>query len=196
MTPEEFQQLAPEAQATVRAGLLLQRLLADKDTASKVLPLVEQQAKKINPSYQTVEESAAPIVERVRQEFLDEFKRRDKKAEEDRARANLDSQVEAAKKAGFTDEGVSRVLQLMTDRGISDFDDARALYERQAAPALPRSAGASMDWNFYHSLNGDGVKDFFSGKSSGGPSLTENPDAWARSAALGYLEGRMPLPEV
>src|ERR1700690_3606553 len=116
ITPEQLAALSPQAQATLRAGVLMQQMLSDTEAARAIQPIVERAAKKANPSYMTAEDVAAPIVARVRKEFEDKFAERDKKAEDDRAVANLQAQINAAKSSdGLTDEGIANILTQMKD---------------------------------------------------------------------------------
>ncbi len=195
MTPQEFAALPPEAQATLRAGLLMQQLLADSDAARQLLPMVDKAAKKINPGYITTEEQAAPIVERVTKELEAKFTARDKKAEEDAAVSRITSQIADAKsKDGFTDEGISNVLKMMQDKGIGDFESAKKAY-RYDNPAPAESAPMSstqMNWNAFETMAAGDQKPFFF--PDGIPSITENPEAWERETSLKYLNNQVSLP--
>ena len=195
MTPEEFAALPAEAQATLRAGLLMQRLLSDADAAKSIAPIVEKAAKKVNPAYQTAEDVAAPIVARVRQEFADEFAKRDKKSEEDRATQNLQAQIEAAKREhGLTDEGIGNILKQMTDKGVGDFEIATKAYlhDRPQQSATPPGGTNSLHWNAYETMQAGDQKPFFF--PDGMPSISDKPEVWERETALKYLNGEVELP--
>lgn len=195
MTNEEFAALSPQAQATLRAGVLMQNLLADADSARQILPMVDKAAKKVNPAHQTLEEQAAPIVERVMKEVETKISARDKKFEEDSAVARLNAQIKAAKETdGFTDEGIQNVLKLMQDKGVGDFEIALKAYrsDHPAQPATPPASHDQMRWNAFETMQSGDQKPFFF--PDGIPSITENPEAWEREQALNYLNGRVALP--
>ncbi len=195
MTPEEFGRLAPEAQATIRAGLLMQQLLADADSARTILPLVDKVAKKSNPAHITVEEQAQPFIDRALAAVDAKLAERDKKAQEEQAVASLQAQIDAAKaNDGFTDEGVKNVLKLMQDKGIGDFDSAKKAYryDNPDPSATPRGASDQMNWNTYESMGAGDQKPFFF--PDGVPSITDSPEAWEREMALKYLRGDVALP--
>lgn len=196
MTNEEFARLDPRIQQTIRSGLLMEQMLADADTARAVLPLADKMAKKANPSHMTVEEQAEPIVARVRAEFQEELSKRDKKAAEDVARSELQSQIAAAKQNdGFTDEGIGNVLKLMTDKGVADFEIAKNEYQRRnPTPSTSPGTTDRMDWNFFHEINAADAKGFFDGTDAKSPAMVDNPEAWERANALAYLNGRVDLP--
>jgi len=195
MTPQEFAALPPEAQATLRAGLLMQNLLADNEAARQILPMVDKAAKKLNPSYITTEEQAAPIVDRVVKQIDEKLSARDKKAEEEAAVSRLNKQIEDAKSSdGFTDEGIQNVLKLMQEKGIGDFESAKKVYRfdnpapSQAAP----TSSTQMNWNAYETMQSGDNKNFFF--PEGVPSITDSPEKWEREMALKYLDGQVSLP--
>lgn len=72
--------------------------------------------------------------------------------EAESARRDLEGRWLAGKKllrdAGYTDEGIAAVEQLMEQRGIADHEAARALHERLNPPAEPAVTGGSR-WNFF-----------------------------------------------
>ena len=196
MTNEEFNRLSPEAQATIRSGLLLQQMLANADSARVVLPLVDAAVKKANPSHMTVEEQAAPIVAKMREEFQAELSKRDKAAAEASAIAGLTAQIAAAKaNDGFTDEGIANVLKQMEEKRIGDFDAAKKayLYDHPAPSATPAMSTQQMYWNTYEGMNSGSEKAMFF-PEGGIPSITQNPDVWERETALRYLNGDIALP--
>jgi len=193
MTNEEFNRLPPEAQATLRAGLLMQQLLADSDAAKALMPLVDKAAKKANPSYLTVEDQAAPIVAKVREEFQAELSKRDRATAEERAKTEMQAAIDRAKAEGFTDEGLGNILKVM-ERGVANFDDAKKIYlsDNPPQPATPPGGTDSMDWNVYETMGSGDQKGFFF--PEGMPSITENPEKWERGMALKYLNNQVGLP--
>ena len=194
MTAEEFAALSPQAQATLRAGLLMQQILADAEGAKAISPIVERAAKKLNPALQTTEELAAPYVEKALQQVRDEFAKRDKKSEEERAVTTLQSQIASAKEQdGLTDEGVANILKQMQDKGVGDFETAKKAYlhDRPAQPSTPGSSD-QMHWNAFETMSSGDQKPFFF--PEGIPSITDRPDVWEREMALKYLNGQVELP--
>lgn len=196
---EALSSLSPDAQArvvaTLRAGDLMQKMLSDSDAARQILPLADKAAKKFNPAHVTVEEQAQPIVDRVMKEIETKISARDKKSEEEQAVAHLNSQISDAKKNnGFTDEGIQKVLKLMQDKGIGDFELALKAYryDNPAQPETPLASTTQMRWNTFETMNAGDQKGFFF--PEGIPSITENPEAWEREMALKYLNGDVSLP--
>lgn len=195
MTNEEFAALPHEAQQTIRAGLAMQAILADADAARVVLPQIERVTKKQNPAYVTIEEQAAPIVERVIKQVDEKLSARDKKAEEDAAVTRLNAQIQSAKdKDGFTDEGIQKVLKMMQEKGIGDFDSALKVYRYDNPPAqtLQPTSSSRSNWNAFHEMQAGDNKPFFFPENS--PSITENPQGWEKDTALKYLNGETGLP--
>lgn len=197
MTPQEFNALPLEIQQTLKAGLLMQQLLSDADAAKVVGPAAEAALKKINPAISTIEERAAPIVAKLRQEFDAKLADRDKKTDEERATAELSAKIASAKaEDGFTDEGIANILKTMQDRGVADFDIAKKAYlhDNPPMPATPSTASSQMDWNVYENFSSGDAKSFFDGTGANSPSITDNPEKWERATALAYLNGHIALP--
>lgn len=198
MTQDEFNALPPEAQATIRSGLLLQQMLADKEGGSAARFLAEKVAKKANPAFQTTEDLTAPVVNRVLAEVEKKLGERDQKTAQERAEAKLQEQIGSAiSQHGYTDEGIKRILTRMQEKGVGDFETAM-LADLQAhpnTPAVPPGSAEHMDWNFYPGLQQGDNADFFNGKLVGAPGIEEDPGAWARATALRYLDGSIKLPQ-
>lgn len=195
MTQEEYAKLPPEAQATIRAGVLMQQLLSDPDAAKQLMPLVDKAAKRANPAHVTVEEQAAPIVERVLKQVDEKLAARTKDELDNAAKTKLEAQIAAAKAdRGFTDEGIKNILTMMQQQNIGDFDAAvkAYLFDHPPTPAAPPGNGDRMDWGFYHQIQKGDAKPFFF--PDGEASITENPEAWERETALKYLKREIDLP--
>lgn len=102
---------------------------------------------------------------RIRTEFseaLTSIREDLSKDREERAKEKQEREADAAKRAletrwmsgrtslreaGYTQEGIDAVEQLMEQRGIADHEAARALHERLNPPAEPAVTGGSR-WNF------------------------------------------------
>lgn len=197
LTEAQFSALPPEAQATLRAGVLMQAILQDAEAAKTLTPLADKAAKKLNPSHQTAEEVAAPFVAAVRSEFTAELTKRDKQAAEERATTELQSRIATWKSDhSLTDEGVTNILKTMQDKGVADFDIAAKAYmaDHPTPEAAPQLATESMNWNAYESMRSGDQKDFFFPEGNGIPTITENPEVWEKEQALRYLNNRVSLP--
>jgi hypothetical protein len=192
---DELANLSPQAQATLRAGLLMQQILRDADAAKALQPIVEKAAKAANPAYQTVEDVAAPIVERVRKEFTEELAKRDKKTADERAVADLQTQISIAKDTdGLTDEGIANILKQMQDKGVGDFEIAKKAYlhDRPSPSSTPGTSSDQMHWNAYETMAAGDQKPFFF--PEGMPSISDRPEVWERETAIKYLNGQVELP--
>lgn len=196
ITAEQFASLPAEVQATLRAGVLMQQLLGNKDTSAQAFALAESAQKKINPGYRTSEEIAQPFVERAMAEVTKKFAERDAAAATREAETRLQAQIAAAvSQHGYTEEGIKRVLTTMQEKGVGDFETAlKADLMDHPAPSVPPGSSEAMDWNFYSEIEQPNVKAFFDGSATHSPGLTQDEDAWARAAALRYLDGSVKLP--
>ena len=76
--------------------------------------------------------------------------REERKADEDRRRLENQwlSGRQKLRDAGYNDEGLTKVEELMEKRGIADHEAAMALFERENPPPEPVSTGGSR-WNFF-----------------------------------------------
>ncbi len=78
----------------------------------------------------------------------------DEKAESERARnlaalsGRVDSGLADLKRAGWLDEGISKVKAIMEEKGLLDVEDAVAIFERRNPPPAPIAPGGSGAWNF------------------------------------------------
>ena len=78
-----------------------------------------------------------------------------KEREDEKRQATLDAIVarqndglQRLRRAGYTDEGVTKIQKLMEDKGLLDVDDAVAIWERSNPPPLPSTPSAGGAWNF------------------------------------------------
>jgi hypothetical protein len=91
----------------------------------------------------------------IREDLAKDREERAKEKQEreaDVAKRALETKWHAGKKllrdAGYTEEGIDAVEQLMEQRGIADHEAARALHEKLNPPAEPAVTGGSR-WNFF-----------------------------------------------
>ena len=127
-----------EGELTVaRSAKALLDKLGTGNTRSKLLHLV----KEVNPDAPIPElDSQRPVLDEVaklKAEMEAERKARaEEKAEAEKSarEAKVGKAIEKGRAAlraqGYTDEGIEKVEQLMADKGILDYDDALAVYER------------------------------------------------------------------
>ena len=52
------------------------------------------------------------------------------------------------RKDGYTDEGLTAIEKIMTDKGLLDVMDAVAIFERHNPPPAPITPGLGSGWNF------------------------------------------------
>lgn len=191
----DYSQLPPEAQATMRAGLLMQQMARDPESARALQPIADRAAKKVNPTHQTAEEIAAPFVQQVLAAVDQKLAERDSKDAVKQTSARLEQQIAAAmENEGFTQEGIKNILETMQSKGIADFETAKKAYrfDNPAPTETPRSVSDSMYWNVDKNMQVGDAKSFFF--PEGVPTITENPEAWEKETALKYLNGGVALP--
>lgn len=94
--------------------------------------------------------------------FEKEAKEKEAKAEQDRTlaalNASIDSGIAKLRAAGWTDEGVNGVRELMEKKGILDVEDAAILFEKANPPPPPSTPSGSGSWGFFE-MPGDGQDD-------------------------------------
>ena len=197
--PDTFEQalarLSPEDQsrvmATLQAGAAMQALVADPDAAKAILPIADKVAKKKDPAHQTLEDRAAPLVDRVMADVDKRFADLRKENEENREKGKIDAAVAQAISEGFTEDGLKGVLEIMK-RGVANFDDAKKVYLAEHPAPSPSLPSDRMDWNVYNEIAAGDEKGFFF--PEGAPSITEDPEKWERAMSLRYLRGDVALP--
>lgn len=196
MTDFDYSTLPPAAQATLRAGLLMQQILKDPASARQLQGIADKAAKAVNPTHQTAEEVAAPFVERVLQAVDQKFAALENKTAAAATTARLEQQInDAMTKEGFTEEGIKNILETMKTKGIADFDTAKKAYRFDNPapdPSASRTVSDSMYWNVDKNMQVGDAKSFFF--PDGVPTITENPDAWEKETALKFLNNEIGLP--
>lgn len=147
----------------------------------------EKIAKTLRPEIETTEDIAAsyaaPHIEELNatRAKLDEFLAAQTKREQDAADAAADRRLNEAferqRAAGYTEEGIGKIKQLMIDRGIADPEAAAALFDRQnPKPSDIPGAWEPDHWN----IRTDAVENDVEG-------LFRDPDKWADKATYSIL---------
>jgi hypothetical protein len=153
---QALQKAAEEAKTAVPSKALLDKIGGNPKTRAQFLKLW----KEVQPDVVIPEIDAATphleALEGIRKEFH-EFKKslEDEKEETSKKRTleEIDNQIKRGRKKlkdqGWLDEGIASVEKLMQDRGISDYDAAAALWEKEnpkEEPIIPSNFGESQ-WN-------------------------------------------------
>jgi|SRR5215469_2133397 len=139
-----------------QAKALLDRFGGDPKTRSQLMALVKQ----VNPN------AVIPEID-AKNEVLAEIKKRDeqlaalrKEVEDDKAaraeverKAKVDGSISDGRKflrdAGYTEDGIKGIEDLMDKRGVADYEAAAALFEKSnPAPEAVAPADFSRSWDF------------------------------------------------
>lgn len=136
-----------------RTAYALVEKLGQGKTRGRLLGLIkEAQPNAVIPEV----DAAAEVMEEIRKRD-ERLAKLEKDAEDDRAArakerdtATLDGNIAKGRKmlidAGYTDEGIAGVEKIMTERGITDYEAAAALFDREQPKAEP-IAGTSYSGN-------------------------------------------------
>src|SRR5262249_40431359 len=154
------------------AKQLLDQLLASPKTGRTV----HKQIKEIHPSYMVPvdpEETTKAAAEAAKNVLDEHIKKQANDKLETDFRAKIDPyRLSESNPNGLTDEGIEKVINLMRDRNIPDFDAGVLLFEKlNPAKPEPPSGYVPTGWNF--GAKGDDDKKL----------LFEDPDAWADKEA-------------
>lgn len=151
--------------------------LLDQLTASpKTRRQFQSAVKQLYPATVTDEDrvNEAPEVQRLNKlektvtDFLETQKRRDDDNETTAAFGRL-------RDGGYTEEGITKIKQLMVDRKIADPEAGAALFDKiNPATQLPPSGFMPTNWNFGAMADSEADTKL----------LFENEDAWAEREAM------------
>lgn len=130
--------------------------IAAKPESRKLLEqahkLVDEKA--LTPTLDAEAQHLGPL-NKIHTELSEQIAALKKEREDDKTQRTLDGlakqQTEGLarlRRAGYTDEGVAAVEKLMTDKGLTDVDDAVAIFERNHPPATPVTPGGIGSWGF------------------------------------------------
>ncbi len=135
----------------------------------KARKLVEQARKIVDPNAVTPAldaeaEQNAPLTELsktvsdLRKQIEDDKAEREKNAKLSSISNTINEEKAALRRAGWTDDGLKKVDEIMEKKGILSPLDAATIYERDNPPALPATPSGSGNWNFIGSV-GEGEAD-------------------------------------
>lgn len=141
-------------------GQVASRMMQDP----KAKRLLEQAHKTIDPNAQTptldqdsllnqASNAALEQVQALKEELATEKAEREKAEKLASLNNSIEGGIAELKKAGWQEDGIKMVRDLMEERGITDPAIAAAYIEKQHPPqqmAQPRSTGA---WNFLEGVN-------------------------------------------
>lgn len=161
---------------TLQKGFaLLQRLSTDPKTKREF----ERTLKTLHPDIETSDDVAQGIakpyidkIEGMEKTIADRLAAMDEREAKQREAAEVRETEEAfnrLKQAGYTDDGLGAIKQLMVDRRIADPEAAAALFDKQNPRTDQRPAAWEPDsWNYQENA----VEHDMSG-------LLKDPDKWA-----------------
>lgn len=158
-----------------RGFALLQKL----STSPKTQRDFERVLKMDNPELQTTEDLASTVAKpyldkvediskRLEERFaaMDEREAKSKDAQEQRETEEAFSRL---RQAGYQDDGLDRIKQLMVERRIADPEAAAALFDRQNPKVDTRPSAWEPDsWNYHENAVDNDME-----------GLLKNPDKWA-----------------
>ncbi len=168
---------------------LLQRYRAVLDGLNgdpKAKKHLESALKVVNPSIRTeadmAEEYAAPYRDQIQaldskfDTFLTAQAEERRVAEERRADEVFNAQLNRIKGAGYTPEGIERIVNLAKERGIGDLEAAALLFDKQnPPPPVINDAFSPPSWNYEQNAVEDSK------------ALFEDEDRWADQTAANVL---------
>jgi hypothetical protein len=135
---------------------LLNTLLENPKTRNMTQRLV----KEVNPKAYIPElDAAAPVLAELKRSndridaLTAQLQKRDTMDDIEKNRSTLRSR-------GYNDEGIKKIEELMTGRGIADYDAAEALFDKQNPAPAPRQPGYSG--SLFMDTGGDDFKKFAS----------------------------------
>lgn len=123
---------------TVKWANLGRSLVTDKRTRAQA----EKLAKVLSPEIETSEDLAEPVLAPVRSE-LEEVKNQLKKITDGAAEWAKQEKFSNLRKQGYTDEGISKIEEIMQAKGINDPEVAAAVFDKTNPPAKPKLPGMS-----------------------------------------------------
>lgn len=158
-----------------RGFALLEQLQGDPKARSHLERAVKVKYPDIKTQEEQIEEVSAPHVARVNEAVealnkrMADLDAREQKAAEDAADNALLSSFQRLQSQGYTNEGISQIARLMSDRKIADPEAAAALYDRMNPRQVeaPPSAWEPQHWN----IESNAVVDT--------KALFTDPDKWA-----------------
>lgn len=144
-----------EYNAMVALRTVAQKIAA-KPESRKLLEqahkLVDEKA--ATPTLDAEERQLAPINE-LTKKFTDEINALKTEREEEKKQRTLTAIAEkqtkdlaALRSRGFLDEGIKKVEEIMTAKGLTDVEDAVAIFEKQNPPPMVVSPGGIGSWGF------------------------------------------------
>jgi hypothetical protein len=151
---DELAKLQAELRTTKASHVLLDKLGKNPKTRVKVLRAMKED----NPDLIIPElDAAQPVLDDVaaiRAELAAEKELR-AKDKADEVKRRQDESIEATisksraklRKSGYDDEGIEGIEKLMQERGLTDYEAAEALFEKnipQADPVMPADFGRTM----------------------------------------------------
>ena len=168
--------MADEQDARV---LLAEALFSDPKSRPVMEDLIAEKFPKAAPTIPGFQARKAVEAELAELRKLRDEVKSDRESE--KLRREIDAEWARVVAAGLvSDEDRAEVEKIMAERKTANYEDAaeRLASQRRAAIAAPRSDSRFMQ---VPGVNGAGG-DWFKGHN-GSPSIGENPEAWARSAA-------------
>lgn len=125
-----------EARLLRGSKTLMDQLLKSPKTRREAERLV----KTLYPDTQTLDDAAAPYIERLdkTEKRLDEFL---KGQQESKLEAKFESQVQALRDEGYTDEGIEKIKEIMVKEQIPNAIAASKLWDKQNPPKAQEPAG-------------------------------------------------------
>jgi len=148
---------------------LLDKLLKDPKTRAAT----EKAIKVHKPDFPTSEEVLEPVASDI-SELRKEFKAFIQKTEEEKQDRAADDAFDRLRKSGYTDEGISKIKNIMKERTIPDVEAAAALFDKLNPPASPATPSGfePKDWGLGIDSADEDTKLLF-----------ENEDRWAEKEA-------------
>jgi len=138
----------------------------------------EKLIKTLHPEAVTTDDVAAPYIERI-DELAKDFREFRKNFEGEKLDAKLNSQIQQLRDDGYTEEGITKIKEIMVKEQIPNAIAASKLWDKANPPPPPEPANFQpTDWGF--------------GRKTDDKDLTllfQDEDAWAeKEARLAWQE--------
>lgn len=151
----DINDLSPDQLESIQWGNLARKMVTDKKTKSAF----EKLAKQVAPEIETSEDLAAPLLSPLQDE-IKALRGELNGIKEAGAEWNKQEKISALRKAGYTDEGLTKIQEIAVAKGL-DLDDAAAIFDKTNPVAKTRVNGVSSQnfGNDLFNLQGENTKD-------------------------------------
>ena len=155
---DEFKQmkaLAAQAKSALPSKKLLDALGNNPKTRAKALELIKEVLPNFSIPEVDVPKHATALIDQKMKAVTEKLEALEKKEQDEKTKKSAQSIDELIasgrkqlKKEGYSDEGIDKIEKLMQDRGLTDYEAAASLFDRQNPPDEPVTSNIinAKDW--------------------------------------------------